>query len=175
MTDSADHVTGKTGLTLTITASKDGAAFASISPTVTELSNGWYNLALTSSHTDTLGDLALHVTGAGADPTDLVMQVVAYDWASASSLGLSNLDATVSSRAPSATALSTATWTNTRAGNLDNLDTTVSSRLPTSSYTAPDNTTINTINTKIGTPANTVSADVAAVKNDTGTILPMVL
>ena len=79
MVDSTDHVTGKTGLTLTITASKDAAAFASISPTVTELSSGWYKLALTTSHTDTLGDLAIHITGTGADPTDLVDQVVAFD------------------------------------------------------------------------------------------------
>jgi hypothetical protein len=70
MTDSADHITGKTGLTLTITASKAAAAFASITPTVTELVNGWYKLALTTSHTDTIGDLALHVTGTGADPLD---------------------------------------------------------------------------------------------------------
>jgi hypothetical protein len=76
MVDSTDHVTGKTGLTLTITASKDGAAFASITPTVTELANGFYKLALTTSHTDTLGDLALHITGTAADPTDLVRQVV---------------------------------------------------------------------------------------------------
>jgi len=77
MTDSTDHVTGKTGLTLTITASKAGAAFASITPTVTELATGWYKLALTSSHTDTLGDLALHITATGADPTDTQMQVLA--------------------------------------------------------------------------------------------------
>lgn len=77
MTDSADHVTGKASLTLTITASKDGAAFASISPTVTELSGGWYSLALTSSHTDTLGDLALHITATGADPSDVREQVFA--------------------------------------------------------------------------------------------------
>lgn len=77
MTDSADHVTGKTGLTLTITASKDGGAFASISPTVTERGNGWYNIALTASDTDTLGDLCLHVTGTGADPADLKLHVVA--------------------------------------------------------------------------------------------------
>ncbi|HNI20678.1 MAG TPA: hypothetical protein PLS35_18300 [Nitrospira sp.] len=76
MTDSSDHVTGKTGLTLTITASKNGAAFASITPTVTERGNGWYSLSLTSSHTDTLGDLALHVTGTAADPSDLVWEVV---------------------------------------------------------------------------------------------------
>jgi len=79
MSDSADHITGKTGLTLTITASKAGAAFASITPTVTERTNGWYQLALTSSHTDTLGDFALHITGASADALDVMMQVVAYD------------------------------------------------------------------------------------------------
>lgn len=75
MTDSTDHVTGKTGLTLTITASKAGAAFASISPSVTERGNGWYSLALTTSHTDTLGDFALHITSSGADPTDCLAQV----------------------------------------------------------------------------------------------------
>lgn len=37
---------------------------------------------------------------------------------------------------------------------LANLDATVSSRLSTAGYTAPDNTTIGTINTNIGTPAN---------------------
>lgn len=79
MTDSADHVTGKTGLTLTITASKDGAAFASISPTVTERGNGWYSLALDATMTNTLGDLALHVTGTGADPSDVAMRVIAMD------------------------------------------------------------------------------------------------
>lgn len=77
MVNDTDHVTGETGLTLTITASKNGAAFASISPTVTERGDGWYSLALTTSHTDTLGDLALHITSSGADPTDVVWQVVA--------------------------------------------------------------------------------------------------
>jgi hypothetical protein len=76
MTDSADHVSGKTGLTLTITASKDGGAFASVSPTVTERGNGWYSLALTTAHTDTAGDMGFHVTGTGADPTDFVCYVV---------------------------------------------------------------------------------------------------
>lgn len=76
MTDSSDHITGKTGLTLSITASKDGAAFASITPTVTERGNGWYNLALTAAHTDTIGDLALHITATGADPSDLINRVM---------------------------------------------------------------------------------------------------
>jgi hypothetical protein len=76
MVDETDHVSGLAGLTLTITASKNGGAFASISPTVTDRGDGWYNLALTTSHTDTLGDLALHVTATGADPTDLLDEVI---------------------------------------------------------------------------------------------------
>lgn len=101
MIDSTDHITGKTGLTLTITASKDGVAFASISPTVTELVSGWYKIALTSSHTDTLGDFAMHITGTGADPTDTLDQVtirnlsdllIATDIRSAVGLASANLD-----------------------------------------------------------------------------------
>jgi len=77
LTDSTDHVTGKTGATLSVSLSKNGAAFSSISPTVTERGDGWYNIALTSSHTDTLGDLVLRATAAGADPIDLREQVFA--------------------------------------------------------------------------------------------------
>jgi hypothetical protein len=75
MVQSDDHVTGATGLTLTITASKAGAAFASITPIVTERGNGWYAIALTAVHTDTLNDLALHITGAAADPLDVLYDV----------------------------------------------------------------------------------------------------
>jgi ABC-type uncharacterized transport system YnjBCD ATPase subunit len=98
MTSGTDHVSGATGLTLAIAVSKDAGAFASITPTVTELANGWYKLALTTGHTDTLGDLAIHVTAPGADPTDFVSRIIAIDKGNATSLGLANLDATVSSR-----------------------------------------------------------------------------
>lgn len=79
MTSSADHVTGATGLTLTVTASKAGAAYASITPTVTELGNGVYSLALATGSTGTLGALDLHVTATGADPSDTHDQIVAFD------------------------------------------------------------------------------------------------
>ena len=82
MVDSSDHVTGKTGLTLTIYATKAAGTPASISPSVTELDStnvkGIYKLALTSSHTDTLGELQLHITASGADPTDVKWQVSTY-------------------------------------------------------------------------------------------------
>lgn len=112
MVDSTDHVTGKTGLTLTITASKAGAAFASITPTVIDRGSGWYSLALTASHLDTLGDFAMHITGAAADPADLLLEVVAYNPEDAAALGLSRIDAAVSTR-------STQTSVDTVAGYID--------------------------------------------------------
>jgi len=99
MTNSINHVVGEAGLTLTITASKNGGAFASISPTVSDLGNGWYNLALTTTHTNTLGDLALHITGATSDPSDFLCHIIATDYADATTFGLTNLDAAVTSRA----------------------------------------------------------------------------
>jgi hypothetical protein len=76
MTDEDDGRTGLTGLTLTCTLSKAGAAFASISPTVTERGNGWYSVTFTTSHTDTIGDLVLRATATGADSAEVAMQVV---------------------------------------------------------------------------------------------------
>lgn len=160
MTDSADHISGKTGLTLTITASKDGAAFASITPTVTDRGSGFYNLALTTTHTNTLGDLALHITGTGADPTDLVLLVEA----GATDADVSSrmaaytqptgfLAATFPTTVASPTNITAGTVT-TVSGNVNgsvgsvtgltaaNLDATISSRLASASYTAPDNATI---------------------------------
>ena len=70
MVDEADHITGKTGLTPTVTISKNGGSFASPSGAVTELANGWYLLAGHATDRDTLGDLLIHATGSGADPMD---------------------------------------------------------------------------------------------------------
>lgn len=85
MVDSADHVTGKTGLAagLTITASKAGTYSSTpITPTVTELdatnAKGLYSLILTTGHTNTLGELLLHITASGADPADYWFQVSTY-------------------------------------------------------------------------------------------------
>lgn len=137
MVDSADHVTGKTGLSLTITSSKAGGAFASTTPTVTERGSGWYSLALATSDTDTVGDLVLHVTGAGADPTDLRHNVVA-----------GSLDADVSSRstfAGGAVASVTAAVTSTIAdGSLTaaKFAANALAAQPVASVTAPVTTTV---------------------------------
>jgi len=75
MVQSGDHTTPATGLTVTVTLSKAGGAFAAAGGTVTEVANGWYKIALTTTDTGTLGDLAYHCTATGADPTDFVDQV----------------------------------------------------------------------------------------------------
>ncbi len=75
MADGSDHVTGKTGLTLAVEISKDGGAFAPVSPTVTERGNGWYSVALADTDTDTLGDLVVRCTATGADPGERVLVV----------------------------------------------------------------------------------------------------
>lgn len=217
MASNVDHFTASTGLTLTTTLSKDGGAFASMGGTSTEVSSGWYKLALNTTDTATLGDLAIHVTATGADTVDFREQVMAdlpggavssvtgavgsvtgnvggnvtgsvgsvvgavasvtagvtvttnndktgYALSSGgvqaiwdaltsalttnNSIGkllVTDVDTTISSRAASATALSTATWTSGRASNLDNLDAAVSTRLATSGYTAPSNASIAAI------------------------------
>jgi hypothetical protein len=75
MIDSSDHISAKTGLTVTVTLSKAGAAFGAAGGTVTEVANGWYKIVLTTTDTNTLGDLVVHCTSTGADATDFVDQV----------------------------------------------------------------------------------------------------
>jgi hypothetical protein len=72
-----------------VTISKNAAAFASPSGAVTEVSSGWYKLAANATDSNTLGVLALHATGTGADPTDMILaNIVAYDPQDTVRLGL---------------------------------------------------------------------------------------
>ncbi len=87
MIDSADHISGKTLISPTVTIRKVGGAFGTPAGAVTEIANGWYQVAGNATDTATLGPLLLHATGTGADPTDDRFDVVAYD-PQATSLGL---------------------------------------------------------------------------------------
>lgn len=98
MVNSTDHVTGKTGLTVTLTASKNGTAFGAVSGAVTELSNGWYVWAGNAVDRGTLGELAIHATASGADPYDDKYVVVPWDPFDGAGLGLARVDAAISSR-----------------------------------------------------------------------------
>ncbi len=151
MADSTDHITGKTGLTLAVTLSKDGAAFASITPVVIERTSGWYNVALTATDTGTVGDLILRATSTGADASERALNVVA------------NVESDTYARVGAPAGASIAAdlvaidnfvddletrLTAARAGYLDNLDAAVSSRLASAGYTAPDNAGITAIKAK---------------------------
>lgn len=107
MFDSADGVTGKTGLTLAVTIQKEGdTSFGSISPTVTEIGNGHYNAALTTTHMNTVGCTSLRATATGAIAADCpnCIDVIAFDKTDAAALGLSRIDAAVTSRLAPTTA-----------------------------------------------------------------------
>ena len=67
MVDSSDHITGKTGLTITATRSIDGAAFAACANSASEVANGVYKIDLAAA--DLNGDVVtLKFTATGADP-----------------------------------------------------------------------------------------------------------
>lgn len=166
MIDSGDHVSGKTGLSagLTIYASKAAGTPATITPTVTELDStnvpGLYKLAFTTTHTNTLGELQLHITASGADPTDVNFQVLA------------NLPGELSATSIQAIwdALTSALTTASSVGKLlvDNINAPISSRLPTSSYTAPldSSATISAVNSAL----DAAGAELSSVPGATGTL-----
>lgn len=92
---SSDHVSAATGLSPTVTISKNGAAFGSPAGAVTEIANGWYQVAGNATDTNTLGDLLLHASVATADNCDLVAaQVVAFNPRNVN-LSLTNVSANV--------------------------------------------------------------------------------
>lgn len=79
MTSSTDHISGVDGLAVSMSLSKNGGTFSLIaSPDIIGVGYGWYSINLDSSNTDTLGDLVIHLTATGADPSDILMSVVEY-------------------------------------------------------------------------------------------------
>lgn len=76
MVDAADGKTAKTGLTPVVTISKNGGGFGAAAGSVGELSSGWYSWAADATDRDTLGELAIHITGVGADPLDFKYTII---------------------------------------------------------------------------------------------------
>jgi hypothetical protein len=120
MIDSTDHLSGKTGLTPTVTLSKNGGTFAAPMGTVTAIGNGWYALTPASGDTDTLGSLVLHATATGADVTDKEFNIIAVD------PNATKVPATVAANDSVDAATLVGRLTSTRASNLDFLDAAVS-------------------------------------------------
>lgn len=84
--------------------------------------NGAYQVQLTQAEVNqTYGITMLgrYKSAATAEARSIPIRIVAPDPFSATNMGLSNLDGTVTSRAPAATALSDVTWTAAKAAFLD--------------------------------------------------------
>jgi hypothetical protein len=79
MVDSTDHVSEKTGLTVAVTLSKNGAAFGAAAGAVAEVGNGVYRLSPTTADSNTLGPMIARATSAGADPNVVEVNIIAND------------------------------------------------------------------------------------------------
>ncbi len=79
LVSSTDKTTPITGISPTVTLSKNGGTFNSCTGTVSEVANGWYKLVPSVADVNTLGSLVLHATGTGADPTDVEFDMIAID------------------------------------------------------------------------------------------------
>lgn len=100
MASSTDHVTAVTGIVPVVTLSKNGGAFGAAAGAVSEIGNGWYALAGNATDRNTLGDLAVHATGTGADPFDGKYSIVPYDPFVKVDANVTSVDGTAASPAP---------------------------------------------------------------------------
>ena len=110
MVDSADHIAPKTGLTPTVTISKNGAAFGSPAGAVAEIGSGWYRIAGNTTDSNTLGALLVHATGTGADPFDVIHEVVAFDVDTSTVVLTSAYDAAKTAASPAQVATELTTY-----------------------------------------------------------------
>ncbi len=180
MTDSADHLTGKTGLSPTVTIRKVGGSFASPSGSVTEIANGWYQVAGNATDSNTLGPLILHATGTGADPTDMFFVIVAYDPQDSVRQGLTGLANAVpgaagglfiagTNAATTITTSFTTTFTGSLTGNVNGSVGSVPVTVATAAALATAQTDITTIKGKTNsltfTQAGNVDANIQLIND----------
>lgn len=103
--DATDGYTAETGLSFgagDIKISKNGAAEANHAGTVTEIAGGMYKYEFALAELDTPGAISFRTNKSGVRPASSVHQVVAFNPYDDSALGLTRIDATVSSRLASA-------------------------------------------------------------------------
>lgn len=74
---SGDAVTGLVDAGFTKRISKGSGAFAAMTVTITEKENGWYDVPLSTAHTDTLGILSITFTHASSKQVNLQFRVEA--------------------------------------------------------------------------------------------------
>jgi hypothetical protein len=70
-----DAVTGLVDAGFTKRISKNGAAFAAMTVTITEMENGWYSVPLSTTHTNTTGVLSITLTHASCKQINIQLRV----------------------------------------------------------------------------------------------------
>ena len=99
--DATDGYTAETGLTFSageLLVSKNGATEANAAGSVTEVAGGVYMYEFTAAELNTQGTVSLRVSKSGVRGAVVLAQVVPWDPQSATNLGLTNIDTTISSR-----------------------------------------------------------------------------
>jgi len=93
MVDESDYVTPSTGLTLTVHIAKAGtSSYATISGSVTEISDGTYRIRLAAGDLDTVGESMLKIAASGSVTQYAPLQVTtALDEIHVSKAALVNL------------------------------------------------------------------------------------
>ena len=76
MDGAGDPVTGKVDGDFTKKIAKNGGALGSMTVTITEDANGFYDLTLSASHTDTLGQLTCVFIATGVKQINIQYEVV---------------------------------------------------------------------------------------------------
>lgn len=149
---SSDHITptGDLHTTITVTISKNGGAFAAPAGAISWVGNGFYAIAANATDGNTLGPIIVNATVATADPFNDEFMVVSYNPLDAAALGLTNLNAAITTRVAT-----TALPTNFSALSIDNSGHVV--------LTTGEHTNIQTdVTTAIGGPIFTVVSGGAA-------------
>jgi hypothetical protein len=95
-TDDSAYTSTLSGADIQI--SKAGGAEANSAGTATHIATGLFKYVMDVSECDTLGEMSIRLAKTGVYNDVRVINIVGFDPNSATSLGLSNLDATVSSR-----------------------------------------------------------------------------
>lgn len=90
MVSSTDHVTGLPGIAASIAVQlvKNGVGPAPPAAAVIDMGHGMYGLTANATDTNSVGILWLHAEGPGADPADVLFNVVNYNPYSNLNLGL---------------------------------------------------------------------------------------
>lgn len=99
LVDSTDGYTPEPGITApTVEVSKNGGAQASGTGTFAEVGDGVYYYEFAAGEIDTLGWVNVRIAGTGCREYQAIVFVVAYDTFDADGLGLTRVDAAISSR-----------------------------------------------------------------------------